>query len=96
MFGVAATSNPQVAIEVLEKLKPERDDHQQYAGAAVAGLLKSNLPQSAKFGIVTTLDARGFRSDDFRETVANALHDAVKLDLRLPDQVVHLLIKVVG
>lgn len=90
-FTTAAAINTRLALEVLNALHPQREDHQAYAAAAITGLLKSSLPASKGFELLLDLDEQGFRSDDFRETVSNAFHDLVKTKVAVPESITALL-----
>ena len=73
-FGEFAKNSPTRSLGLISRLKPTV--HEQYAGEALQGLAKADLPVKNVISLIEELDDRGFQSWQFRQdaaTVAEAL-----------------------
>ena len=84
----AVSKHPERGRPLLARLRPEA--HQQYAVAVVEALGKS-ISAHELMTLVKDLDARGFRSNDFRARAAGVIEDVARRSGGLTDEDVELL-----
>jgi hypothetical protein len=82
-FGEFAKNSPTRTLGLISHLRPTV--HEQYAGEALQGLAKANLPAKNVISLIEELDDRGFQSWEFRQDAANVAEALAARDKGLPD-----------
>jgi hypothetical protein len=88
-FAEFAKENPKRAIALLRTLDPST--HQLPVAHAIDAFAKETVPNDELFALITECDAKGFRSEGFREGAASALRKRAEWPRGLPDAMIDLL-----
>jgi len=89
VLAMVAQESPERIARLVPYLKPNR--HELYAGAAVEGIAKSNMPASEVIRLFEMLCQQGFTSDAFKSYACEALEKLAQRCKGLPPSVLQVL-----